>query len=75
MEFLVSLIPWIQLILALLLITFVLLQQSGASVGGSFGGADVGNFSTRRGFEKLLFRGTLILAFLFAASAFMALIF
>ncbi len=74
MEFLGSLIPWIQLVLSLLLVASILLQQSGASVGGSFGGGESGSFYTRRGFEKLLFRGTILLSFLFAVSAFAALI-
>lgn len=74
MEFLGSLIPWIQLVLSLLLAAFILLQRSGASVGGSFGGGDAGGYYTRRGFEKLLFRGTIVLAFLFAVSAFAALL-
>ena len=74
MEFLGSLIPWIQLVLSLLLVASILLQQSGASVGGSFGGGEGGNYYTRRGFEKLLFRGTIVLAFLFAVSVFAALI-
>ena len=73
MEFLDSLIPWIQLTLSLLLIAAILLQQSGASVGGSFGGADMGHNFTRRGFEKTLFRGTVVLTFLFALTAFIAL--
>jgi len=74
MEFLGSLLPWIQLVLSVLLIVAVLLQQSGASVGGSFGGADAGQYYTRRGLEKLLFRGSIVLAFLFALSALAALV-
>lgn len=73
MAFLGSLIPWVQIALSLLLISAILLQQSGASVGGSFGGADIGHNFTRRGFEKTLFRGTIILAIFFAASALVAL--
>ena len=73
MEFLGSLIPWVQLALSLLLIATILLQQSGASVGGSFGGADMGHNFTRRGFEKTLFRGTIVLVILFATSALIAL--
>ena len=74
MELLNSLIPWVQIVLALLLIAAVLLQQSGSSVGGSFGGADAGRSYTRRGLEKTLFRSTIVLAFLFAITAFVALI-
>ncbi len=66
-----SLLPYIQLILAVVLVAAILLQRTGAQVGGAFGGSD--NFSsafhTRRGFEKVLFIVTIIIAVLFAASA------
>ena len=74
MELLSSLLPWIQIILALLLVGAVLLQQSGAGIGGAFGGADGGGFYTRRGFEKFLFQATIVIAILFAVSAFVALL-
>lgn len=74
MELLSSLLPWIQIILSILLIGAVLLQQSGAGVGGAFGGAEGGGFYTRRGFEKFLFQATIVIAILFALSAFIALI-
>ena len=50
------------------------MQQSGAGVGGAFGGADGGGFYTRRGFEKFLFQATIVLATFFALSAFAALL-
>ncbi len=66
-----SLLPYVQIILSVLLIAAVLLQRTGAQIGGAFGGGD--NFSsafhTRRGAEKGLFIGTIIIAVLFAASA------
>ena len=66
-----SLLPYIQIILSVILIATILLQRTGAQVGGAFGGGD--NFSsafhTRRGFEKGLFIATIIVAILFAASA------
>lgn len=71
-----SLLPYIQLILSVLLIAAVLLQRTGAQVGGAFGGSD--NFSsafhTRRGFEKGLFIVTIIIGVLFAVSALLNLI-
>ncbi len=72
MELLASLLPWIQIILAILLVGAVLLQQSSAGIGGAFGGADGGGFNTRRGFEKFLFQATIVIAILFALSAFIA---
>ncbi|MEK7610116.1 MAG: preprotein translocase subunit SecG [Patescibacteria group bacterium] len=66
-----SLLPYIQIILSVLLVTAILLQRTGAQVGGAFGGSD--NFSsafhTRRGLEKTLFTTTIIIAILFAVSA------
>ncbi len=66
-----SLLPYIQIILSALLIAAILVQRTGAQVGGAFGGGD--NFSsafhTRRGFEKSLFIATIVIAVLFAVSA------
>ena len=66
-----SLLPYIQLILSVILVAAILLQRTGAQVGGAFGGGD--NFSsafhTRRGFEKGLFIMTIIIAVIFAVSA------
>ena len=68
-------LPYIQVVLAVLLIASVLLQQTGASVGGAFGGD---NFSaayhTRRGLERTLFYASIIIGALFALSAFAALV-
>ena len=74
MELINSLLPWIQIILSILLIGAILLQQSGAGIGGAFGGSDGGGFYTRRGFEKFLFQATIVIAILFALSAFVALL-
>lgn len=67
----VRILPYIQVFLSLLLIAGVLLQRSEASLGAAFGGdsSAAGRF-TRRGFEKLLFRGTMLVAALFVAAAF-----
>lgn len=71
-----SLLPYIQIILSVVLITIILIQKTGSQVGGAFGGSD--NFSsafhTRRGFEKVLFITTIIIAILFAVSALINLI-
>jgi preprotein translocase subunit SecG len=71
-----SLLPYIQIILSVILVATILLQRTGAQVGGAFGGSD--NFSsafhTRRGMEKVLFRSTIVIAILFAVSALLNLI-
>jgi preprotein translocase subunit SecG len=71
-----SLLPYIQIILSVVLVASILLQRTGAQVGGAFGGSD--NFSsafhTRRGLEKGLFIITIAIAILFAASALVSLL-
>lgn len=70
-----GILPYIQVVLAILGIVFVLLQQTGASMGGALGGD---NFSaayhTRRGLEKNLFYATIVVVVLFGASALLSLI-
>lgn len=76
MNTITSLLPYAQIVLAVLLITAILLQMTGAQIGGAFGGSD--NFSsafhTRRGFEKTLFIITIVVAILFAVSALLSLV-
>ncbi len=58
----------VQLILAGLLSAMVLLQARGAGLGSAFGGS--GNvFRTRRGLEKKLQVGTVVIAILFFGTA------
>ena len=68
-------LPYVQIGLSVLLMVAILLQRTGASLGGAFG---VDNFSsgfhTRRGLEKTLFQATIVLGILFALSAFVNLI-
>jgi len=71
-----SLLPYVQVILSVILVGAILLQRTGAQVGGAFGGSDNWSsaFHTRRGFEKTLFTTTIIIAILFAVSALLNLI-
>jgi protein translocase SecG subunit len=56
----------IQIVLAVLLIAMILMQQSDSSLGSAFGGSDSGGLHhTRRGFEKFLFYGTIVVAIAF----------
>lgn len=68
-------LPYIQIILSLLLIGGVLLQRSEAGLGSAFGadGMSMARY-TRRGFEKLVFNGTIIVAILFTAAIFASLL-
>jgi preprotein translocase subunit SecG len=69
-------IPYLQILLAVLVIAGILLQQSDASVGQTFGGGDTMSsmHHTRRGFEKVVFNATIVFAVLFIISCFVALI-
>lgn len=70
-----SILPWAQLVISILLIIAVLLQQSGAGLGGALGGGDgSANYHTKRGFEKFLFYLTIVIAVLFILSAFAAIL-
>lgn len=70
MEFLQSVLPYVQITLSALLIGAVVLQRTGASLGGAFGSDNFSSgFHTRRGFEKTLFNATIVLGILFASSA------
>ena len=63
-------LPYVQVVLSVLLMVSVLLQRTGASLGGAFGADNFSSgFHTRRGLEKTLFRATIILAILFALTA------
>lgn len=63
----------IQIILGVLLSVLVLMQTKGTGLGSAFGG-DMGFYRTKRGFEKLLFILTIIIAALFLILAFVGLL-
>ena len=70
MALLHQILPFVQIGLSVLIIGAVLLQRTGASLGGAFGADNFSSgFHTRRGLEKTLFRATIILGILFAISA------
>jgi protein translocase SecG subunit len=66
----VGYLPYVQIVLSVLLIAAILMQRTGASLGGAFGADNFSSgFHTRRGFEKVLFQATIGLGILFALSA------
>ncbi|MBU6370868.1 MAG: preprotein translocase subunit SecG [Patescibacteria group bacterium] len=71
-----KLLPYVQVLLAVLLVACILMQRSDAGAGGVFGGADNWNagYHTRRGFEKFIFNATIVIAVLFAAASLAALL-
>ncbi len=75
MALLHGLLPIVQIILAVMLMVAILLQRTGASLGGAFGADNFSSgFHTRRGMEKTLFNATIVLGILFALSALLALV-
>ncbi len=76
MSLVATILPYAQIIFAVVLILAILLQQTGASVGGALGGSDDGGFHhTRRGFERFLFYLAIVCGILFALSSLLAIIY
>jgi len=74
MQLIGKILPYIEIVLSVILILAILLQQSGAGLGGALGGGDDSFHHTRRGFEKFLFYLSIVCGILFALSAFLAII-
>ncbi len=75
MQLVATILPYAQIILSVVLVTAILLQQSGAGVGGALGGSDGDAFRhTRRGFEKFLFYLSIICGILFTLFALLTII-
>lgn len=64
----------IQIIIAILLIAFIMLQQRGTALGSSFGGEGGGFYSARRGLQKKILWLTIISGALFIGLALLNLI-
>jgi protein translocase SecG subunit len=75
MQLVANILPYAQIILSVVLVTAILLQQSGAGLGGALGGSDSDSFHhTRRGFERFLFYLSIVCGILFTLFAFIAII-
>jgi preprotein translocase subunit SecG len=71
-----DILPILQIIVAVFLILFILLQQRGAGLGSAFGGGGgEGSYGTRRGIQKKLLWGSVFLGFLFILLSILNLIF
>ncbi len=55
----------VQIIMAITLITVILLQVKSASLGSAFGGTDASIYTSRRGFDRILFQFTIALSVVF----------
>lgn len=70
MELLLGALPYVQIVLSAVLIGAIVLQRTGASLGGAFGADNFSSgFHTRRGLERTLFYATITVAILFVLSA------
>jgi len=63
-----EILPFLQIIISILLITVILLQQGRAAMGSAFGQGE-GFHSEKRGMEKTLYLGTIILGITFVSLA------
>lgn len=73
MQFIASILPWLQIGLSVVLIILILLQRSEAALGAAFGGSSDNIQHTKRGLEKGMFVSTIVVAVLFAAASLLAL--
>lgn len=74
MALLGSILPYIQIVSAVLMSAAILLQQRGSGLGGAFGDNSDSTYYTRRGPEKLFFQAAIVLGIVFALSTFAALL-
>lgn len=66
-------LPIAQIVVAVFLIIFILLQQRGTALGSAFGGGG-GFYATKRGIQKKIFWATVVLGALFIIFALLNLI-
>ena len=70
-----SILPFVQIIVSVTIIVFILLQQRGTALGSAFGGGgDGGFYATRRGIQQKLYWATIVLATVFFTLAIVNLI-
>lgn len=62
-------LPILQIIVSVVLIVLILLQERSAGLSGIFGGESGGVYQTRRGFERIIFGSTIVLAIVFVLLA------
>ena len=74
MQLVAGVLPYAEIILGIVLVSAILLQRSGAEVGGALGGSGDSFHHTRRGFEKFLFYLSLVCGILFALLSISAII-
>lgn len=70
-----NILLYLQIIVSVILIVFILIQQRGTALGSAFGGEGGGFYGTRRGIQKKLFWATVVLGALFIILALLNLYF
>lgn len=74
MLILTAILPWIQVVSAVLVVAGVLLQQSGEGLGSAFGdNTEGGFFRQKRGLEKQIFIATITVSIIFVITSILAL--
>ncbi len=74
MQSVAKILPYVQIILSVILVSAILLQQSGSDTGGALGGTGDSFHHTRRGFEYFLFILSIVCGILFVLSALLAIV-
>jgi protein translocase SecG subunit len=75
MTLLASILPWLQIALAVLLVAGILIQRGEEGLGSAFGGSSGGGVSySKRGIEKQIFIATIIIAVLFIVTSVVSLL-
>jgi len=64
-----EILPFLQILVAVLLVTVILLQQGGAAMGAAFGQGGEEFHSEKRGMEKNLYISTIVLGATFIGLA------
>lgn len=74
MQTFVTVLPYIEIGLSIMLIALILLQRSDADLGSAFGGSSDSTKFSRRGMEKTMFNITITIAVMFVAVNLLALV-
>lgn len=64
-----AVLPWVEILSALLIVPAILLQQSGAGLGGALGGGDNVIYRTKRGAEKFFFVASIVLGIILVTAS------
>lgn len=69
-----ALFNYITIVSAITIITTILLQSRGSSLGAGFGGGDTALYRTKRGTEKVLYYATIVAGVVFVLSVILSIL-